>query len=113
MHLTFADQSLLLDDAAAKLTVRYAAALASQGRADSVSVRAYGADGDKVEAVLLLDQGLTLMAETSHTDLPEPDNGDAVEYMQERLDALTAVPQAGPVDETDATSQLDPVIDLS
>jgi hypothetical protein len=109
MHLTFSDQSLLLDDTAARLAVRYAAELASRGLADSVSLRAYGSDGDKVEAVLLLDQGMTLMAETSHTDLPEPDNSEAVEYLEQKLAALTTVQQAGTVD--DGQDYLAPAID--
>lgn len=97
MHLTFSDKSLLLGKDAAELVVEYAAALARTGSADTVKLNAYGADGDKVEATLLLDQGAPLMVETSRSDLPEPDNDAVVVYMQDRMTQLAAQNQATPL----------------
>jgi hypothetical protein len=97
MHLTFAEKSLLVGDTTGRMTVEYAAALARAGDADTVTLTAYGSDGDKVEALLLLDQGAPLMGESTHSDLPEPDNGDAEVYMQEQLARLASPKDAAPV----------------
>jgi hypothetical protein len=102
MHLTFAEKDLILGDTAAETVVAYAAALARNGSADAVKVIAYGADGDKVTATLLLDTGAPLMIESSQTDLPEPDNTEIVAYMTERLTALETPRQAAPVSDYDS-----------
>jgi hypothetical protein len=103
MHLTFADKSLILGNAAAELTVEYAAALARIGSADTVRLVAYGSDGDKVTATLLLDAGAPLMIETSATDLPEPDNTDTVAYMTQRMSEINSPPQASPISQDDGS----------
>jgi hypothetical protein len=101
MHLTFADKDLFLGTDAAELIVEYAAALARQHTADTVRVNAYGADGDKVEALLLLDEGAPLMVETSHSDLPDPENDDVLDYIRERMQELSGTNEARPVDPTE------------
>ncbi|WP_104131116.1 hypothetical protein [Cryobacterium sp. M91] len=85
MNLTFVNKSLLVGDEVAELVVKYAATLARSGGADTVRLMAYGAGGDEVQALLLLSQGTPVMAETSHTDKPEPDNRDIVSYMRQRV----------------------------
>jgi hypothetical protein len=85
MNLTFVGKSLLVGDEAAEIVIEYAATLARFGGADTVRLMAYGAGGDEVQALLLLSQGAPIMAETSNTDKPEPDNRDIVLYMRERL----------------------------
>lgn len=107
MHLTFSDKSLLLGDQAAELVVEYAAALARGHSADTVKLTAYGADGDKVEATLLLDEGAPLMIETSSSDLPEPDNTPAIEHILARLAQLSATVQAVPIEEIDDRTMAD------
>jgi hypothetical protein len=107
MHLTFADKDLILGTEAAELVVEYAAALARQHTADTVRVSAYGADGDNVEALLLLDEGAPIMVETSHSDLPDPDNDEAVAYMRERMEGFANKSQALPVDPEDAAAIAD------
>ena len=97
-HLTFSDKNLVLGDEAADLLVAYAAELARTQSADTVTINAYGADGDKVEATLLLDAGAPLMIETSHTDLAEPDNDEVVAYIRERMQQISAPTQAMPMD---------------
>jgi hypothetical protein len=101
MHLTFSDKSLLVGDEIARLVIEYAAALATAGRADTVEIVAYGADGDKVKALLLLDEGAPLMGESTHSDLPEPDNSEATDYVREHLNLLTSPPVVGPTDDAD------------
>jgi hypothetical protein len=86
-HITISDKSFLIGDEVADLLVRYAALLGKIHSADSVRIRAIGIDGEAVDADFLLNSGTVLMAESSRSQLPEPDNGDAVEYMRERIAA--------------------------
>lgn len=87
-HITFADKSLLVGDEAADLLLEYAAALAGKGAADVVKLQAISSDGDEVEATFLLDQGAPLMAETTHSALPEPANDDVSQYMRDRIEVI-------------------------
>jgi hypothetical protein len=91
-HVTFADKSLLIGDEAAHILLEYAAALASKDTADTVTLKAIGADGDDVSAVFLLNQGSPLMAESATTTVAEPDNSDAIEYMRLRMQLLLSPP---------------------
>jgi hypothetical protein len=86
-HLSMADKSLLVGDEAADTLLEYAALLARLSSGDSLRLRAIGADGDEVTATLLLNSGTVLIAETSTSSLPEPDNGAAVSYMRGRIDS--------------------------
>jgi hypothetical protein len=88
-HLTYADKSLLVGDEVAELLLRYSAKLASSNVADTVEVNAISSDGDEVRAMFLLGEGAPVMAETTTSQLPEPDNTEAVEYMTDRLAQLT------------------------
>lgn len=90
-HVTFADRSLLVDDETADLLLVYAAALARRGEADAVDIRAFSSVGDEVTATLLLDVGAPLMAETTHSVLPDPDNGPALSYMREQVARLSPI----------------------
>lgn len=91
-HITFADNDLLVGNDAADVLLEYAATLAEKDSADVVTLRAISSDGDEVEAALLLDQGAPLMAETSRNALPEPDNGEVVQYMRERIELIRYPP---------------------
>jgi hypothetical protein len=84
-HITYAEKSLLVGDAAADALLEYAAALSSRGRGEQVTVHAISGDGDEVEATFLLGAGAPLMAETSRTSLPEPDNSATVASIREEL----------------------------
>jgi hypothetical protein len=98
-HVTFADKSLLIGDEVADLLMEYARLMASSGHADTVNVRAFGADGQEVVATLLLDQGTPLMSESTHSSMVEPDNAEAVEYMRGRIDLMTSPPLVAPIDD--------------
>jgi hypothetical protein len=80
-HITFGDKSLLVGDEAADELLEYAAFLATQTRGDTVRIRAISPVGAEVTATFLLGPGVTMMSESTHTDIPEPDNADAVAYM--------------------------------
>jgi hypothetical protein len=60
----------------------YAAQLACDGHSDAVNVRAISGDGDEVMATFLVGAGAPLMAETTHSNLPEPDNAELVERVR-------------------------------
>jgi hypothetical protein len=98
-HLTYAEKSLLVGDTAADLTLQYGAILANQGRADTVTLLAIGADGDIVVATLLLDAGSNLMAESTNSPLDEPDNTETENYIRERMRFLSSPHTALPADE--------------
>lgn len=82
-----ADKSLLVGDEAAGLLMRYAALLAQINRGDSLDLSAIGVDGEQVHVTFLLNSGTVLLAETSRSDLPEPDNSHAIRYMRGELDS--------------------------
>ena len=84
-HVTIADKSLLVGDAVADALVRYAALLGQRNSADTVTIRSIGVDGEQVDAVFLLNSGTVMMAESTNSTLPEPDNNDALAYMQDQL----------------------------
>ena len=108
-HLTYADKSLLIDDATADALLEYAALLARAGDADSVSVSAYSADGQTVEATLLLDAGAPIMIETTHSTMSEPDNEPAQAYLQEQIALRSAPPSIASEDRhpTDSANAYD------
>ena len=91
-HLTYAEKSLLVGDDTADLLLEYAAALGTAGQADTVKVQAMSSDGDDVEATFLLGEGAPLMAETSTTKVPEPDNTDTDAYLRDKIQVLTHPP---------------------
>jgi len=95
-HLTYSDKSVLVGDEAAETLVDYAAMIAKTGSADSITLAAIGAEGDQVQATFLLTQGTTLMAETSTSTAPEPDNSHAIQYMNDRLYAILSPSQVQP-----------------
>jgi hypothetical protein len=105
-HITYAEKSLLVGDAAASALIEYAAVLASHGRGDSVTLRALSSDGDEVDATFLLTAGAPLMAETSTTRLPEPDNADAVARMQAETDRMVS-PEPVTAADADGNAEMD------
>jgi hypothetical protein len=89
-HLTYADKSLLVGDTAADLMLEYAAALSASGGADTLHLTCLDVDGKRVEATFLLGQGAPLMAETSFSDLAEPDNATAEDFLRAELTGLSS-----------------------
>ena len=104
-HITYSDKSLLVGDAAADAITAYAAAVARSGTADTVTLRAYGVDGAEVEATFVLDTGTVLMAETTDSTIPEPDNSEVVRVVQEKTRLLDSPPPVGPHDADTASDR--------
>jgi hypothetical protein len=84
-HITFAGKNFLVGDAIADAVLEYAAMLAETHEADSIDINAIGADGDAVQATLFLSEGVALVAETTTSSLPEPDNAETFAYIEGRL----------------------------
>lgn len=97
-HVTYGQKSFLLGDEAADLLIRYTAALASAKLGDAVTLLAIGSDGDEEEVQLLLDTGAPVMVESASSQIPEPDNAEAVEHMREAMRALVRSPAAESLD---------------
>src|SRR4051812_46999595 len=93
-HLTVESKNLLIGDEAAEALTEYAALIAKHGTGDRIKLRAFGSDGDAVTATIVLSAGTTILTETAHNTLPEPDNGDAVAYMREQIRLLVTPPPA-------------------
>lgn len=95
-HLTLADKSLLIGDEVADLLVAYAAVIATANAGDHITVNAFGVDGAQVAAQILLNSGTTLMAESTISELPEPDNAEAIDYLRDRLQFYGQLPIGEP-----------------
>jgi hypothetical protein len=110
-HVTFGDKSLFMGDDAADCLLEYSRLLADAARADTVTVRAIGSDGNTVDAAFLLNEASVLVIESTNSTVEPPGNDEAVQYMQERIDALQNPPEAQ-TEEPRGLSQYDD-IDLS
>jgi hypothetical protein len=97
-----AGKSLLIGDEVADTLVRYAALLGKANSADNVIVRSIGVDGEEVEANYLLNSGTVLVSESTRSTLPEPDNADALAYLQDRLQQYETYSLPGPDEESEA-----------
>jgi hypothetical protein len=97
-HITYADKSILVGDEASDVLLEYAAALASAGRGDKVDLRATSGDGDEIVASFVLAQGVSIMAETTTSTAPEPENSEIVQYMRDRVAQLSETLRAVPID---------------
>lgn len=91
-HVTYGDKGLVVGDKAALLLMEYAALLGKAHSADEVELHAIGSDGDEVTAIFLLNDGAGVMAETAHSNMPEPDNAEAIEYMTARIKQYYELP---------------------
>ena len=97
--VTYSDKSVLLGDEAADYLVRFAAFIADKGRAEAISLNVIASDGELIVTSFVLGAGISLMAESTLSPLPEPENGAGVEYMNEKMEMLTAPLRAVPASE--------------
>ncbi|HEY8591094.1 MAG TPA: hypothetical protein VIL55_16225 [Naasia sp.] len=105
--MTYAEKSLLLGDEAADTLTSYAAVLGNFGGADDVTVAALGVDGEEVSATFILNSGTVLMAESTKSRLPEPDNADVVAYMRARIGELDSRRAVVPDDPAELMPDMD------
>ena len=92
--MVYAENSLLMGDEVVDLMMEYAVLLARQASADSVDVAAISAGGDEVTATFLIGPATIMVAETSRSALPEPENGSAVSYLKEKIEQIKSPPMA-------------------
>jgi hypothetical protein len=106
-HLTVESKNLLIGDEVADLLTQYAAIVADHGRGDRVHLHAISSDGDEVVLTIVLSAGTTLITETAHTGLPEPDNAEAIDYLLQRIRQLRTPPPVQPMEAEAWESQFD------
>lgn len=95
-HLTVESKDLLIGDEAADVLTEYAALIARQASGDTVTLHAISGDGDEVVVTIVLSGGTTLLVETTHSALPEPDNTQAVAAMREKIGQAERPPSVQP-----------------
>lgn len=79
------DALLLVGDAAADLLADYAVLVARVKTADSVRLNAYDEGGDYVQATLVLSSAAPILVESTNSNLPDPDNSEAEEYIRTQI----------------------------
>ena len=87
-RVTFSNRSLLMGDDAADALVEYSALIARRGSADTVALRAVGADAEVVDATFMLGSGTILMAQSAHSTMEEPENSEAVFTLRQKIKRL-------------------------
>lgn len=95
----YAEKSLLMGDEVVDLIMEYAVLLARGGSADRVNVEAIESDGRLVTASFLIGPATIMVAETARSTFPEPENENAVTYLQERIGLIKAPPFAHGLDD--------------
>jgi hypothetical protein len=104
--LTYADRSVLIGDEAADTLIHYSALLADSGHADSVVLNALDADGDEIVASFVLGSGTNLMSATATSKLPEPSNVEGLNYLKQKIEALTSTHNIEPDPEAKSTGSI-------
>jgi hypothetical protein len=88
-RIYYGEADFLVGDEAADTLVEYAVLMAKLGTADSVQVGVIGPDGNAEVATFVIGPATILMVETTRSELPEPDNAEAIKYMAERTEVLS------------------------
>lgn len=89
-RINYGEVSYLVGDAVADLLVRYTAVLSTKSDADAIEINVLGPDGNPEVATFALGPGILMAAETTRSELDEPDNAEIVGYMEERLRRFAA-----------------------
>jgi hypothetical protein len=87
-RINYGEISYLVGDDVADLLVRYTARLSSTGGADAVEINVLGPDGNPEVATFALGPGIIMAAETTRSELEEPDNSAAVTHMQGEIERI-------------------------
>lgn len=105
-HITYGQKSLLIGDDAASALVAYAAAVARHRTGDHVTLLGYGANGDEIEATMVLSSGTDIISENVVSNLPELQNIEVVARMRDQTARLDAAPVAAESDSIDGDATL-------
>ncbi|WP_102194748.1 hypothetical protein [Microbacterium aurantiacum] len=95
-HVTYGEKAHFLGDEAAESLMEYASLLGNAGRSDTVTLNAVDGHGNSVEATFLLNPSTVMVMESSSSDMKEPENDSAIEYMRARTEQLVNPPEILP-----------------
>lgn len=95
-HVTYGEKAHFLGDEAAEMLMEYASALGNADRTDTVTVAAVDEHGNTVDATFLLNPSTVMLMESSSSDMAEPENTTAIEYMREQTSRLVNPPEIVP-----------------
>jgi hypothetical protein len=87
-HLMVEGKDLLVGDALGDALTEYAGIVARVGSGDRVKINAYSAIGELTEVTVVFTSASAIVAETVHSDIPEPENERATEYLRQRSRAI-------------------------
>lgn len=90
--ITYSERSVMVGDEVADLLMTYAKLLARTNSADTVDLTTITPNGVEVTATLLVGPATIMMAESSNSTLPEPENSVAVEYLTAQIDLIENPP---------------------
>lgn len=99
-HVTYGEKAHFLGDEAAEMLMEYASALGDADRTDTVTVNAVDGHGNSVEATFLLNPSTVMLMESSSSDMDEPANEAAMEYMRIQTSRMLSPPEIRPEDES-------------
>lgn len=91
-ELVFGGRGVLVGDTAADTVVEYAAVLARAATADTIELRALGERGQPLRVYYMLNSTVAIMAQSSSSSAPEPDNVEIVHYMRDAMKRLDPDP---------------------
>jgi len=85
-NIVYGESTWLIGDAAADALLDYAVLMAQTGSADNVEAVVLGPDGNRETASLVLGPATMITAQTTRSELDEPDNSALMEYLRVRLE---------------------------
>ena len=88
-RINYGPVSYLVGDDIADLLVLYTARLAASQLAEAVEVTVLGPAGNTEVASFALGPGITMTAESTRSDLDEPDNAEVAARIREAIGQLT------------------------
>ena len=91
-NLAYGEVHFLVDDEAADAIVEYAVLMAKTGSADSVTLFVLGPDGNHEQTKFAIGPATMISAETTRSELEQPDNSEALAYMREKMAQLDWMP---------------------
>ena len=86
-NLVYGESSWLVGDEAADAVLEYAVLMAKHGTADTLDVAVLGPDGNAETTTLVLGPSTMIQAQTTRSELVEPDNSALLAHVGERLHA--------------------------
>lgn len=102
-RIIYGETSWLVGDDAADTVLLYAVELAQRDSAASVDLTVLDGAGAEQTVKFLIGPATMMMAETTWSSLPEPDNSTAVDRMRELLELMVHPPNAAAAGERGPT----------